>query len=273
MVVWPIVVLEKWDISRPIPRQVVPPPRPTPDYLNWSWHEYGMRIGFWRLKQMLDQYGIKASASINSAVCAAYPRLANACLEAGWEFVGHGVVQRPVSEITDEPAMIAEAIRGLEQFTGKKPRGWASPALAQTENSLDHLAAAGIEYACDWVIDDQPCDIETRYGTMVAIPYTVDLNDVPAIAIHRQTPAQYRQSICDSFDRLYLESESSARILTVVLHPYICATSHRIRYLEEAFAHMQRPDVAFWTGEQILDWYRSLRPQREPVDACVRSGA
>jgi allantoinase len=51
LVVWPIVVLETWDIARPMPRQVLPPPaaRPAPDYLNWSWHEYGMRIGFWRL--------------------------------------------------------------------------------------------------------------------------------------------------------------------------------------------------------------------------------
>jgi allantoinase len=259
MVVWPIVVLEKWDIARAIPRQVVPPPRPTPDYLNWSWHEYGMRIGFWRLKELLDSHGIKAGLSINSAVCAAYPRIATACRDAGWEFMGHGVVQRPISEISNEPAMIAEALQELERFTGQKPSGWASPGIAQSENTLDYLAEAGIEYVCDWVFDDQPCDIRTEHGTLVAIPYSVDLNDVPAIAIHKQSAQMFAQSICDSFDRLYAEAESSARIQTIVLHPYICAASHRIRYLEEAFAYMKRPGVVFWTGKQILEWYRSTR--------------
>lgn len=259
LVVWPIVVLEKWEITRPIPRQVVPPPRPVPDYLNWSWHEYGMRVAFWRLKAMLDGHGIKPSVSINSAVCSAYPRIAEACRDSGWEFVGHGVVQRPVSEITDEPAMIAQSIKELEQFTGKKTRGWASPGIAQSKESLDYLAAAGIEYACDWVFDDQPVELETSHGNVLAIPYSVDLNDVPAMAIHRQSPQQYQQSICDAFDQLYADASTSARVLTLVLHPYICAATHRMRYLEQAFAHMKRDDVVFWTGEQILDWYRAIQ--------------
>ena len=78
LIVWPIVVLETWELSRPMPRQVVPPPasRPTPDYLNWSWHEYEMRVAFWRLKAMFDKAGIIPSASINSSVCKVYPAVA-----------------------------------------------------------------------------------------------------------------------------------------------------------------------------------------------------
>ncbi len=264
LVVWPIVVLEKWDITRPMPRQTVPPPatRTVPDYLNWSWHEYGMRVGFWRLKDLLDAHKIVPSVSINSAVCSTYPRVATACRDAKWEFVGHGVVQRSIHEITDEAAMIVEAIQEIERFTGRRPRGWASPGLAQTQDSLDHLAGAGIEYACDWVFDDQPCDLLTKHGTIVALPYSVDLNDVPAMGLHRQSVQTFRQSICDTFDRLYAEGSTSARVLTLVLHPYICAASHRIRYLEEAINHMKRPDVLFWTGEKILDWYCSIRMAR-----------
>lgn len=261
VVVWPIVVLETWEITRPMPRQVLPPPvaRPVPDYLNWSWHEYGLRIGFWRLKELMDARNIVPSVSINSAVCNSYPQVATACLRSAWEFVGHGTVQRPVHETVDEAAMIRQSMDELKAFTGRRPRGWASPGLAQTEDSLDHLAAAGIEYACDWIFDDQPCELATRHGTIVALPYSVDLNDVPAMVIHRQSAQSFRQTVCDTFDRLYAEGSKSARILTLVLHPYVCAASHRIRYLEEAIDHMRRPDVLFWTGEQILDWYRSAR--------------
>ena len=264
LVVWPIVVLEAWDIARPMPRQVVPPPaaRPVPDYLNWSWHEYGMRIGFWRLKELMDARNIVPSVSINSAVCTSYPRVAAACLESAWEFVAHGIIQRPVHEIEDEAVMIKQAIAELEAFTGRRPRGWASPGIAQTKDSLDYLTAAGIEYACDWIFDDEPCELVTKHGTLVALPYSVDLNDVPAMVIRAQSAAAFRQSICDTFDRLYAEGSRSARVLTLVLHPYVCAASHRIRYLEEAIDHMRRPDVLFWTGEKILDWYRSVRVVR-----------
>jgi allantoinase len=261
VIVWPIVVLEVWDIGRAMPRQVVPPPaaRPVPDYLNWSWHEYEMRIAFWRLKRFFDAQGIAPSVSINSAVCTTYPEVAEACRDAGWEFVAHGVMQRPVSEIDDEPAMIAQCMREIEAFTGRKPRGWASPGIAQTRDSVDHLAGAGLEYACDWVLDDQPFEIETRHGPLTGLPYTVDLNDVPTLVVAKQPIQTFRQAICDAFDRLHAEGEESVRVMSVVLHPYVCATPSRIAHIEQAFHHMRRPGVAFWSGDKILDWYRSAR--------------
>ncbi len=51
IVVWTIVNLEFWSISRPMARQVLPAPTGEvllPDVPNWAWHEYGMRVGVWR---------------------------------------------------------------------------------------------------------------------------------------------------------------------------------------------------------------------------------
>ncbi|MGE0612756.1 MAG: polysaccharide deacetylase [Hyphomicrobiales bacterium] len=262
LIVWPIVVLESWDIRRPMPRQIVPPPaaQPVPDYLNWSWHEYGMRVAFWRIAELFKSHGIVPSASINSAVCAHYPRIADYCLNNGWEFLAHGVTQKPVHENPDEFAMIRQCLSEIESYTGRKPRGWASPGISQNEDSVDKLVRAGIEYACDWVFDDEPVELKSPHGQLLAIPYTVDLNDVPVIAIHRQTIQHYKSNIVDTFDRLYAESERSAKIMTIVLHGYICGTPGRIRYIEEAFEHMRKPGVAFWTGDQILDWFRASAP-------------
>ena len=36
-----------------------------PDVPNWAWHEYGMRVGFWRLKAALDLHGIAPTLAIN----------------------------------------------------------------------------------------------------------------------------------------------------------------------------------------------------------------
>lgn len=261
LIVWPIVVLETWDISRAMPRQIVPPPasRPVPDYFNWSWHEYEMRVAFWRLKAMFDRRGVKPSASVNSSVCSVYREVAEAVRDAGWEFIAHAVTQRPLGDIPDEAAMVKQCVEEIAAFTGKRPRGWASPGVAISRDTVDHLTAAGLEYACDWVLDDQPFEIATKNGPLIGLPYTVHLNDVPQMVIGRVPVATFKQSICDAFDTLYQESATSVRIMTIVLHPYVCATPHAIRYIDEAFEHMQRPDVAFWSGDRILDWYKSAR--------------
>ena len=68
MLIWPVLALEDWDISRAMARMVIVPPQLQPllpDHPNWSWHEYGMRVGFWRMKTMLERVG--ASRLVESA--------------------------------------------------------------------------------------------------------------------------------------------------------------------------------------------------------------
>ena len=108
--VWTIVNLEVWDIARAMARQVLPAPTGVallPDVPNWSWHEYGMRVGFWRFKALYDRLGIRPTLSINARVCVDYPRVAEACRDAGWEFMGHSYEQGPIHKEPDQPAMIA----------------------------------------------------------------------------------------------------------------------------------------------------------------------
>ena len=54
--VWTIVNVENWNPQAPMPRTVIPPPMGQPllpDVPNWAWHEYGMRVGFWRFVDAL----------------------------------------------------------------------------------------------------------------------------------------------------------------------------------------------------------------------------
>ena len=109
---------------------------------------------------------------------------------------------------------------------------------------------------CDWVLDDQPVFLNTRSRPIVSIPYTQECNDVAMMLIQHHTASEYRDRAIDQFDQLYEDSHDSARIMALVVHPYIMGAPHRLRYLREALAHVRsRPGVLFWTGEQILDWY------------------
>ena len=148
MIIWTIVNLEEWRIERPMPRSVLSPPMGQPlmpDLPNWAWHEYGMRVGFWRLLDCLKRFEIPVTLAINGSVCTTYPRVASAALEAGWEFIGHGFNQRPMHQIEDELEVINQTIEAIRSFTGRVPRGWESPGLTETFDTIYHLAAAGIE--------------------------------------------------------------------------------------------------------------------------------
>jgi peptidoglycan/xylan/chitin deacetylase (PgdA/CDA1 family) len=262
LAVWTIVNVEEWSIERNMPRTVLPPPygQPLmPDLPNWSWHEYGMRVGFWRIHELLGGVGLKPTLAINGSVCKSYPRVAEAGLKAGWEFMGHGYIQRPMHHVEDQRQAIRDTVEAIRQFTGKAPRGWESPGLTETYDTIDWLAEAGIEYVADWVLDDQPCMIKTAHGPMVSVPYTVEMNDIAMMVLQNHPSEEWLRRGIDQFDRLYLEGEKSARVMAISVHPYITGVPHRIGYLEKLYEYiLQRPGVLMWTGEQILDWYRPL---------------
>lgn len=259
--VWTIVNVENWRPTGPMPRTVLPPPMGQPllpDIPNWAWHEYGMRVGFWRFHQALSSRGLKASFAVNGTCCELYPQACQAALDSGWDFMGHGFVQQPMHRVEDQKSAIAGTIEAIRAFTGKPPRGWESPGLTETDETLDLLAEAGIEYVADWVLDDQPVSLRTRAGNIVSVPYTVEINDVVMTAIQQSPSDEIFRRGKDQFDRLYLEGAEIPRVMAISIHPYLTGAPHRIKYLEALYDYiLGHEGVVMWTGAEILDWYNS----------------
>jgi peptidoglycan/xylan/chitin deacetylase (PgdA/CDA1 family) len=263
MAVWVIVNVEEWDPRETMPRTVLTPPAggsPMPDIPNWAWHEYGNRVGFWRMLEALDELGIKAVLAINGSAIASYEPIARAAHERGWEFIGHGFGQKNMQKVADERADIRKTAEAVRQFTGKRPRGWLGPGLTETWETPDILAEEGFDYVCDWVLDDQPVVLKTRGRPIVNIPYTQECNDVAMMLIQHHKASEYYDRAIDQFEQLHQDSRHGARVMALVVHPYIMGAPHRLKYFRNALARIrERPDVLFWTGEQILDWYRGQR--------------
>jgi len=260
--VWTIVNVEAWDIEKPMARQCLPTPQGVaviPDVPNWAWHEYGMRVGFWRMYEALRKRRIRATTAINAHVTVAYPQVAQAMLDAGWEFMGHGVVQGAMHLLADQRAAIREAIQLLEKFTGRRPRGWLGPGLTETWETLDLLAEEGIEYVSDWgVADDQPFPVRTRAGTLVAIPYTLELNDIPMMVVQHHTSDEWYRRCRDQFDRLYAEGARNPRVMAIAVHPYNSGVPHRIKYFEAVYDYIRsKKGVWLTTGEELYEWYKA----------------
>lgn len=261
--VWTIVNVEKWNDEAAQPRTVLSPPMGQPllpDLPNWAWHEYGMRVGYWRILECLRARGLTPTLAINGSVIAAYPRVAEAALELDWEFMGHGFEQGPMHRLEDQAEAIRATIAAIRDFTGHPPRGWESPGLTESEDTIDLLAEAGIEYVADWVLDDQPCEIATLTGPVISIPYTVETNDITMMALQHHGSEEMLNRGIAQFDRLYAEGENITRVMAISVHPYISGAPHRIGYLKRLYDHiLAKSGVKMWTGAQILDCYKAAR--------------
>jgi peptidoglycan/xylan/chitin deacetylase (PgdA/CDA1 family) len=259
--VWTIVNVENWSPLGAMPRAVLPPPMGQPllpDVPNWAWHEYGMRVGFWRFIEVLGNRNLKATFAVNGTACSLYEEACAAARDAGWEFMGHGFTQQPMHKVEDQRSAIADTIAAIKAFTGKPPRGWESPGLTETDDTLDLLAEAGIEYVADWVLDEQPIPLKTSKSAIVSIPYTVEINDVVISAVQQQPSDEIFRRGRDQFDRLHADGEKAPRVMAISIHPYLTGVPHRIKYLEMLYDHILGHDgVVLWTGAEILDWYRA----------------
>jgi len=260
LVVWPVVNVEEWEITRPMPRGVSMPPggvAAVPDIQNWGWHEYGMRVGVWRLMETLHRHRIKATLAINARVCETRPRIARAALDEGWEFMAHSYVQMPIHKLEDQRATMRQCVDVIRKFTGKTPAGWLGPGRGQTYATLDYIAEAGFKYFGDWVMDDQPFYVKTLHGPILSLPYSVELNDITIMLTGQHESDAMLKRARDAFDQMYREAGRGARVLAFGVHPYISGAAHRVRYFDAMLRYFKKKGVLFWTGEQIADWYRA----------------
>ena len=262
--VWTIVNVENWSPEGAMPRTVIPPPMGQPmlpDVTNWAWHEYGMRVGFWRILEALNARKLKATYAVNGSCIEIYRQACEAANAAGWDFMGHGYVQKPMHKVDDQKGAIEATIKAIRDFTGKPPRGWESPGLTETDETLDLLKEAGIEYVADWCLDDQPVPLKTRAGAIVSVPYSLEITDVAISAVAQHSSDEIFKRGRDQFDRLYQEGASIPRVMAISVHPYLTGVPHRIKYLEMLYDHiLGHKDVVMWTGAEILDWYKAQTP-------------
>ncbi|MBS0240788.1 MAG: polysaccharide deacetylase family protein [Proteobacteria bacterium] len=255
-----VMNIEYWPIDRPMPRGILPPPHgaqvPPPDIPNFSWVEYGMRVGMARMLDILGSRQIRATTFFNAQVADIYPTLTEEVFRAGWEFVGHGWFQRSLKQAESEEAEIRRCLARLEQVTGKKTSGWFGAGGAETVDTPDVLKACGVEFIHDWLVDDLPCWMRTKHGPLVALPYSWELNDVPIWVVQSQSSDELLRRLETTLEVFTREMETQPRVLTFGLHPHIVGVPHRAYYLEKALdLLMKRADAQFVTSSQIADWF------------------
>jgi len=232
-----------------------------PDVLNYAWRDYGARVGVWRVMEILEKHGFTATAALNSEVCEQYPDIIKEGNRLGWEWMAHGPNNSMI--FTGMPAeaerpIIAGVLDSIAKHTGKKSRGWLGPVVTETDNTLDILSDLGVEYVADWCNDELPYAIKTKKGSIFAIPYTLEIGDIPVFLERGGSGEDFFDMIVDQFDQLYEEGAKRPRVLSIAIHPFLVGHPFRARHLARALAHIRsRQAVWLTTGGGIIDWYKA----------------
>jgi allantoinase len=222
---------------------------PAPDVLNSSWREYGNRVGAWRLLDLFNELDMPVSLLVNSEIYAVAPQLVAAYRQRGSDIVAHGrsnsQSQAGMTE-AEEGELIEKVTRTIAGREGRRPAGWLSPWIAETERTVDLLEEAGYCFVLDWCMDDQPVWLRTRGGRILAVPYPQELNDSVAI-IGRQTTAHaFADMIIDQFDEMLTQARAQPLVMGIALHATIVGQPFRLRALRRALHHISEHRTNCW---------------------------
>lgn len=234
-----------------------------PDALNYGWRDYGNRVGLWRMAELFDSVGARATVCLNSDIITEAPRIIEEGMKRNWAWIGHGINNAPANflngkEPDQEREVIKTVLDKMERAIGRKTKGWLGPFLTESFVTPHLLAELGVEYLCDFTADDQPFKFDVPKGSLISVPYTVELNDIPAIMNIGVSGEQFGDMIIDQFDVLYEEGKTNAKVMPICLHTFLVGQPFRHKHMKRAFEYMARhADVWFTTGDDINDWYRT----------------
>ena len=235
--------------------------RMTPDVMMYGRQEFGPRVGFWRMLDVLDKHAIPCTAVLNVAALRRYPDICDAIVQRRWDLLGHGMTNTRFicghSE-NEERAHYAEMLKMVRDCTGMTMAGMGGPGpQAATESTPDLLAETGFLYYADLFHDDQPFPIRVRHGRLISMPYSVEMNDVPILSTAFEGD-QFLSMVKRQFDRLYAEGAQSGRVMCLAVHPHVIGQPQRTRYFDLALAYLKSfSDVWFANGRQIAEHYLS----------------
>ena len=230
-----------------------------PDVREYSFRDYGNRVGLWRMLALLDEFHVRATVSLNIALLDHFPEIGEAIIDRGWAVMSHGLYNtRFLYGMTEgeEREFYRDNIDSLARLTGLQLKGILTPAVTNTPRTPALIAEAGLAYHADWVHDDQPAPILVPSGRLISMPYSYDLNDAP-LWDGRPYSADYLVDVCRrQFDRLYYEGEANGMVMCVALHPYQIGQPHHAEVLHEILDYLcGRDDVWYATGDEIAEYY------------------
>jgi peptidoglycan/xylan/chitin deacetylase (PgdA/CDA1 family) len=218
-----------------------------PDPCIESHFEYGARAGWWRIMDLFDAYGVKATVSACGRAVERSPALARDAIRRGHEVSAHGWRWESHAGMAeaDERKAIARTVQAIANATGARPLGWHTRSAA-SQNTRRLLAEeGGFLYDCDAYNDDLPYFTEVAGKRHLVMPYAFDTNDMHFQHTQRFRGSDFADYIVDAYDWLVREGARAPKMMSVGLHLRMIGRPGRIGALETILRHVTQGDAAW----------------------------
>jgi allantoinase len=261
------IAFEAWDKTKPTQGAALQSSLPKDalwkrDWSTETFREFGAKVGLKRLLDICDRYDIKTSVQVNGLTCVYYPELVKDCYDRGHELVAHGWDQgERLYMLTREQERenILKTIDAIVKVTGERPKGWSSPGVRPTDNTVELLAEAGLEFHCDFHDDEMPYPIWVGDKLVIEFPHQYTIND------HRMqeegTRQEFFEKFTDEFDYRHKIGDKNPTMMNVITHAYLISRIPFIDTFEKIISYAKshkdvwfarRGDVAEWVRNQVL---------------------
>ena len=261
------IAFEAWDKTKPTQGAALQSSLPKDalwkrDWSTETFREFGAKVGLKRLLDICDRYDIKTSVQVNGLTCVYYPELVKDCYDRGHELVAHGWDQgERLYMLTREQERenILKTIDAIVKVTGERPKGWSSPGVRPTDNTVELLAEAGLEFHCDFHDDEMPYPIWVGDKLVIEFPHQYTIND------HRMqeegTRQEFFEKFTDEFDYRHKIGDKNPTMMNVITHAYLISRIPFIDTFEKIISYAKshkdvwfarRGDVAEWVRKQVL---------------------
>jgi hypothetical protein len=260
--VWPVVYLECWEAQPPAgsvaaPEVQGPWPVIAPDHRTVAHREYGNRVGIFRILEVFDRCGLRATLAAGAAACERYEPVIDACLERGWELVPHGtyatrMISSALSE-AEERELIGTSLAAVEQHLGRRPRGWIGQDFGESARTPRLVADAGLDYIADWPNDEQPYRMNVG-APLVSLPYQAEWDDLQLLRIRQVAADRYPAIIQAAFAGLRRDGATNGRTMSLGIRPWLLGRPECRGHLEAALSFLgAQPTAWHATPSEIVD--------------------
>lgn len=232
-----------------------------------SMYEYGARAGFWRLWRLFTARRLPVTVFAVAQALRRNPTAVAAMREAGWEIASHGLKWIDYKDVpeAEERAHMAQAIRIHAEATGERPLGWYT-GRCSTNTLKAVLDDGGFVYSSDSYADDLPYFVRGPRGPHVIVPYSLDANDMRFINPQGfATGEAFFIYLRDTFDVLYAEGDTAAKMMSVGLHCRLVGRPGRFAGLVRFLDHIAKHDRV-WVAMR-LDIARHWRSEHADLAA------
>lgn len=225
------------------------------DYMAISWARYGERKGTYRLLEIMAEFDVSCSATINGIIAERAPDLVREIGDAGHEIVGHSYAMDVIPamlEEADEREVIKRTTELLKEASQQDVVGWLSPRGTPSGVTPKLLAEQGYTWYGDVFDDDIPYPVSIGGKTMVAIPLTTDVNDMPSMK-YGHKPADLLGAFDDMLS-VCRENETGPMMIDVTMHAHIFGRPRGAYYFKEILRQATAADdVTVMTKKEIAE--------------------